>query len=171
MDKIIKITTIAVVMSFVISSCSSKGQNIAIQKKISEVVQPPIASIDPVNILASNCYLCHDPNSKSHDNLLAPPMTGVKYQYMKAHPDKNEFVNAMTSFIMKPDKSTALLKKPVKQVGLMPPTILSEQQVQAVVNYLYDNEINTPLWFADHFEEENGTKWEGEKTIDQLKIR
>lgn len=167
MIQIIKITAFALVISFIVSRCSTK--NTAAQKKISEVVQPAITSIDPVNILASNCYLCHDPNSKSHDNLLAPPMAGVKYQYTKAHPDKNEFVNAMTSFIMKPNKSTALLKKPVKTVGLMPPTVLSEEQVQAVVDYIYDNEIKTPLWFAEHFEEEHGTKWEGQKSIDQFK--
>lgn len=154
-------------ITFVMNSCKQNSASV----KISEVVQPAITSIDPVNILNSNCYLCHDPNSTSHDNLLAPPMAGVKYQYTKAHPEKNDFVNAMTSFILMPDKSTALLKKPVKTVGLMPSTILSEQQVKAVVDYIYNTDIKTPHWFAEHFEEENGIKWEGKKTIDQLKIR
>ncbi|MFT7150005.1 MAG: hypothetical protein ACI82Q_001870, partial [Nonlabens sp.] len=42
--------------------------------------------------------------------------------------------------------------------GLMPKTALSDQELKAIVGFIYDNELPEPTWFADHEEEMHGTE-------------
>lgn len=111
-------------------------------------------------LLKTNCYACHNPYSNSHDNILAPPMVAVKYKYKKTYDSRDEFISKMVSFVVEPSKDNAIMKGPIKRFGLMPaiPT-LKEDQAKEIVSYIFDNNIEKPEWFAEHFEEEHGTPW------------
>ncbi|MDZ7614046.1 MAG: hypothetical protein U5K51_10420 [Flavobacteriaceae bacterium] len=39
-------------------------------------------------LLKSKCYACHAVNTKSHDEIIAPPMAAVKRRYLMMYPDK-----------------------------------------------------------------------------------
>lgn len=109
-----------------------------------------ISSQKASNLLAVNCYICHDPKTNSHDEMLAPPLAGIKKRYIKATTDREAFIKYMTSFVSNPTEENALMKGPVRRFGLMPKTALDSEQISAIVTYIYDNEIPEPTWFVDH---------------------
>ncbi len=123
---------------------------------------PPLTEVVPLsrvsNILAVNCYICHNPNSMSHDEIVAPPLIATKMRYLKESADRNTFINRMTAYISNPNKETTLMKGAVKRFGLMPQSVLSEDDIRAVAGFIYDNEILAPSWFAAHEKEMHGTK-------------
>ncbi|GAB5552526.1 MAG: hypothetical protein Sapg2KO_21170 [Saprospiraceae bacterium] len=50
------------------------------------------------------------------------------------------------------------MKGPIKRFGLMPKTTLSKNEIQELVKYIYHEELETPKWFPEHFEEEHAVK-------------
>jgi len=101
-------------------------------------------------LLASNCYVCHNPNSKSHDEILAPPLAGIKMRYQRATSDREAFITKMTSFVSNPSEESALMHGPVRRFGLMPKTALSDKEISEIVTYISDNELPRPEWFEGH---------------------
>ncbi len=137
------------------------------------VADPEVSANSPENVVLSEqeglrrlttyCNACHNPSSESHDNILAPPMAAVKYRWLQEYPDKEEFVEKMTAFVLIPSEEAALMRGPVKRFGLMPKLgALPPDKMQELVTYIYDNELRTPSWFPAHFEEEHGKPWEGQ---------
>lgn len=125
------------------------------QESIAGLNQEPfhsssITSDSASNLLAINCYVCHDPKSSSHDELLAPPLAGIKKRYKSATSNRAEFIQKMTSFAFNPSKDAAMMKGPIKRFGLMPKTALDQPQIEAIVTYIHDNEIPAPSWFGEH---------------------
>ena len=48
------------------------------------------------------------------------------------------------------------MKGPLRRFGLMPKNNLNDEEVKALVAFIYDNDIEAPSWFAEHFEEQHG---------------
>jgi hypothetical protein len=146
-----------------IVGCNNKPKNI--NRIISEAELQEIQNISPMlisegeELLTTSCYSCHSPNSKSHDDMLAPPLGGIKHKYKGIYPDRNVFIAQMSSFIIEPTKDNALMKGPVKKFSLMPITTLSDKQILELTAFIYDNKLVVPLWFPKHFEEKHGKKW------------
>jgi hypothetical protein len=109
--------------------------------------------------LKTNCYSCHNPQSTSHDDMLAPPLAGIKFKYQNHYPERSEFIVKMSNFIHSPTSNNAVMRGPVRHFGLMPKVPLELEEIRQVVAYIYDNEMETPEWFSDHFEEQHGKKW------------
>lgn len=118
-----------------------------------------LSSEEGLKMLELHCYTCHNPKSSSHDDILAPPLVGIKFRYQKAYPERADFIRHVTDFVHNPTKEKALMKGPVRRFGLMPKTALKEEEIKTLSAYIYDNEIEAPSWFAEHFEEEHGRKW------------
>lgn len=89
-------------------------------------------------------------------------MVAVKFRYLKSHPEKEDFVNAVKNFVKSPSSEKALMKGPVKRFGTMPPLPIDDHQLEKIATYIYEQKIKEPSWFADHFGEEHGQKWEGQ---------
>jgi cytochrome c553 len=45
-----------------------------------------IQSEEGLLLLKKNCFACHNPNTNSHDEIIAPPLQGIKEHYLKAYP-------------------------------------------------------------------------------------
>jgi len=130
--------------------CQSKSQENASESSEETLIPNSISSDSASNLLAINCYVCHDPASSSHDDLLAPPLAGIKKRYKNATDSRAAFVERMTSFAFNPTKEAAMMKGPVKRFGLMPKTALDKAQIEAIVQYIHDHEIPAPSWFGAH---------------------
>jgi len=130
--------------------CQNISQENASKSSDETLITSSIISDSASNLLAINCYVCHDPASGSHDDLLAPPLAGIKKRYMNATGNRAEFVQRMTTFAFNPKKDAAMMKGPVKRFGLMPKTALDQPQIEAIVKYIHDNEIPAPSWFGAH---------------------
>lgn len=144
-----------------LASCSSKVEPnyekpIQVdQAKVNQLIDNGTAA----QLIKNNCFTCHNPAATSHDDMLAPPLVGMKYKYQQAFREKEKFIYNMANFIANPSKDNAIMRGPVRRFGVMPKSVLQPEEIQAVVTYLYDNKIEQPEWFSKHFEEEQGKKW------------
>ncbi len=114
-----------------------------------------LASPEVSNLLSVNCYTCHNPNASSHDEIIAPPLTGVKMRYKNATKDREEFIVMMSTYVSNPNEARALMKGPVKRFGVMPKTALDEDEIKKIVTYIFDNDIPEPSWFKEHTKEKH----------------
>lgn len=123
--------------------------------QIQNVSEPKVLSqevlIDPgLELLKKHCYACHNPNTASHDEILAPPLFGIKNHYRNSFPEKEKFVEAMTGFVTAPSEEKSLMKGPIKRFGLMPKPAVSPEEIQLIVSYIEANEIEKPKWYDSH---------------------
>ena len=105
---------------------------------------------DGLTLLKKHCYACHNPNTNSHDDIIAPPLAGIKKHYSDAYPEKADFSTAMMEFVKNPTAEKSLLKGPVNRFGLMPKPAISEEEIKQIVTYIRDSELEKPKWFDAH---------------------
>lgn len=100
-------------------------------------------------LLANNCYTCHSPKT-SEENSMAPPMMAVKMQYISEDTSKEDFVNAMVEWSKNPSKKNSKMPDAIKKYGLMPYQFYPESTIRQIADYMFDNEIEFPVWFQAH---------------------
>lgn len=110
------------------------------------------------NLFKNTCYPCHSVTSKSHDEIIAPPMIAVKRRYLMTYPDKDIFVNALVDFSKDPKDDKALMFGAVQQFRVMTNLNFNEEDLKKIATYIYENDIEKPDWFDAHFKEEHGGK-------------
>lgn len=98
-------------------------------------------------LLKKHCYQCHNPNTTSHDEILAPPLFGIKSHYKKAYPESDQFIETMVDFVKNPLEEKALMKGPIKRFGVMKNPVVSKEDVQIIVEYIEANDLQKPVWF------------------------
>lgn len=108
------------------------------------------------SLFYTNCYACHSVSSASHDEILAPPMAAVKWRYMRSYKTEESFVNAIVEWGKNPHIEKALMRAAVDQFEVMPKQVFDEEELRKIATYIYQNEIEKPVWFQTHFEEQHG---------------
>lgn len=106
-------------------------------------------------LMETNCYVCHSP-SANHDNRIAPPMIAIKKHYIDDTTTKEQFIELMQAWIKNPNEENAKMFGAVKRFGVMPKTPYPEETIQQIADYMFDNDIEQPDWFEDHFNKEKG---------------
>lgn len=99
-------------------------------------------------LLKKNCYSCHHPTRKIAR--MAPPMEYVKEHYIKEGTTQEEFTEAFVSFVLHPTKEKAKMPGAIANFGLMPQQAFSEEMLQKIADYIYNNEIEGPGDFQEH---------------------
>jgi cytochrome c2 len=112
-------------------------------------------------LFKNNCYACHSVISKSHDEIIAPPMVAIKRRYQMSYSSKEDFVEALVNWSKDPKEENALMRGAVQQFKVMPKQVFKEDDLQKIATYIYDNEIEKPDWFEAHSEEEHGGNGNG----------
>lgn len=148
-----KFINIIAVAIFLLTSCNKTNKNIAI-KNTSNSTQENEQS-EGYTLLKSNCYACHSITSKSHDEIIAPPMVAVKRRYLKEYLSKEDFVNAIVNWSKNPNEETALMLGAVKRFKVMPKQAFNEDDLKKIAEYIYENEIEMPDWFENHFNQKH----------------
>ncbi len=92
-------------------------------------------------LFQDNCLACHNAEI---DPPQAPPMFGVQMKYKMATKDKAAFVDKLTAFVTNPSKDKALLKEPVKMLGVMPNLGFDEADVRKIAAYIHDESFAPP---------------------------
>ncbi len=94
------------------------------------------------------CKSCHMPKGDGHASLdgkhekrKAPPMAMVKKRYLKAYPERDDFVKAVAAWAAAPSQDKALLKRAVKHHGVMPAQELKADSLKNVAAYIYDEDM------------------------------
>lgn len=107
-------------------------------------------------LMKANCYICHNPNAASHDEVIAPPFKAVKNRYTKEYDTKEEFVNAVVDWVRNPSEERALMYGAVEQYKVMPQMLVEVADLEKIASYLYDNKVDEPEWMNEHMKEEKG---------------
>jgi len=101
-------------------------------------------------LMKNNCYACHNPNTASHDDILAPPFKAVKMHYNREYDNKKDFVDAMVNWVQNPEEDKALMFGAVKRFKVMPKLPLPTEDLGEIATYIYENNVEEPEWMEDH---------------------
>ena len=112
-------------------------------------------------LMKNYCYACHNPNTVSHDSILAPPFRAVKMRYSMAHNTKEDFVNAIVNWAQNPNENKALMYGAVQRFKVMPKLPLPTSDLEAIATYMYENEVEQPQWMEEHMAEMKGMGMHG----------
>lgn len=154
----LSILPIAFFLLLLVSCNDSKKANYSNQTDVEVKTTTYTASNHPgKKLMESKCYVCHNP-STDHDSRIAPPMVAIKSHYLSDDTSKEEFTNAVWSFVKQPSKDKTKMRGAVKRFGVMPYQSFSEEDIKLISDYMYDFEIDEPEWFKEHIEEESNGK-------------
>ncbi len=158
----IKIVTLFLIGSLIATSCNKapKNMDVVISQDEKTAIENTVSlsSVDAKSFLKTNCFACHNPQSTSHDDMLAPPLAGIKYKYKTMYPDRTTFISRMSDYIESPSKENTLMKGPIKRFGIMPKSPLAKSEITAITAYIYDNPLEIPDWFEEYFEDKHDKK-------------
>ncbi|PHR72893.1 MAG: hypothetical protein COA67_04105 [Lutibacter sp.] len=116
---------------------------------------------DGYTIMKNNCYVCHNPNTTSHDDIIAPPFKAVKMHYTRAYDNKEDFVDAIVNWVQNPDEEKALMHGAVRRFKVMPQLPLPKKDLEKIATYIYENDVDEPEWMDDHMKEKQMGNGEG----------
>ncbi len=99
-------------------------------------------------VAISACLACHNPELTPS---LAPPFYGVQNRYKRNYDDKQSFITAISNWAKNPSQEKALMKRPVKKLGLMPAMPLPDDMLAQIGAYLYEENFEPPCthWAND----------------------
>jgi len=149
-----KILIYSLFLVLITMSCDINKKNKQ-QISVAEIENVPISDSDGLSLIQQKCYICHSVTSESHDNLLAPPLEAIKRRYKMTYPTKDEFVEAITNWVVNPVEEDALMRGAVQNFNVMPNLMYNKEEVKKMATYIYNNELETPIWFELHFNEEH----------------
>ena len=157
-----------------IFSCHKKESSKSSHSEPTVKLDAPKEQVEGYILLKNNCYACHSATSKSHDDIIAPPMIAIKKRYTKSYATKEDFVNAIVNWSKDPKEEKALMKGAVKRFKLMPKQAFKEDNLRKIADYIYESKIEQPEWFDAHFNEEHGAKggkeMQGNNWIKKMKL-
>ncbi|MDD5152115.1 MAG: c-type cytochrome [Flavobacterium sp.] len=104
-------------------------------------------------LFQQKCYACHSVITKSHSEIIAPPMIAVKKRYSMQYDNKEDFVNAVVAYASDPKVENALMPGAIDKFKPMPKQAFEEKDLRKIATYIYENQIETPVWFEDHFQQ------------------
>lgn len=107
-------------------------------------------------LFKQQCLICHG-GAPSHDKLIAPPMLAVKRRYIMRYNTQEEFEKAMLVWTLNPTKEKALMRGAVAEFNLMPKPATPEEDLKKIVTFIYENKLEQPEWFEEHYQEMHGT--------------
>lgn len=131
MYQIIKLTLLSFLSLIFLVDLQGQQDNSASEKK-------------GYQLMKTYCYICHNPNVTSHNQMVAPPMMMVKQHYQPNYPKKEDFINAIISWVHHPSSAKVLMPGAVRKFKIMPPLAYSKNDVIVIATYIFDHEIDKP---------------------------
>ena len=136
----------AIAFLILVGSCTNKPEA---TKEPSETEFELAEVVTAKDNIETVCYACHSP-SATPDNRFAPPLEIAKRNYLVETANKAEFVDKMVQFILYQTAEQSMLHSDVEQYGLMDPVGFSEEDVRAIAEYIYENELEKPDWLMEN---------------------
>jgi cytochrome c553 len=147
-----KINFIIIGLFFIVlSSFNKQITTKTTYKKVA--VKAATQNSEGLRLFQQNCYACHSVITKSHDEIIAPPMIAVKRRYLMKYTTKEAFVKAVVAYASDPKAENALMIGAVNKFKAMPKQAFKKEDLRKIAAYIYENKIETPVWFEDHFQQ------------------
>ena len=115
----------------------------------------PASADDSTKLFQENCAACHMGEARGPDRI-APPIFAVKNHYRQVHQDKDGFIDALSAWILSPEKGKSLMPGAVRRFGLMEPVDLEETSARKIAEFIHSGEFHVPGWYAEHYRQEHG---------------
>ncbi|WP_372752631.1 c-type cytochrome [Mariniflexile sp.] len=149
-----KIYFLLLVLLFCFTDCKNDKSDTytdvtSVYSKISDPTHPG------KKLMETYCYACHDATT-TEDKRLAPPMIAIKNRYIFKSTTKAEFTDAMQNWIKNPNEKDAKMFGAVKRFGVMAKLPYPEDVISKISDYIYDNDIEQPEWFQEHYNQKRG---------------
>ncbi len=106
-------------------------------------------------LMEIHCYVCHDV-TRPEDKRLAPPMVAIKKRYIFQNTSKESFINDIQKWIKNPNEEGAKMFGAVRRFGVMQKLPYPEDVIEQIADYMFDNEIEQPEWFEEHYKQMRG---------------
>jgi len=87
---------------------------------------------------SGNCVTCHFETEKKS----APSMTEIRENYLRAFPKKEDFVNYMATWVLKPNATTSIMQDSIDEFELMPELGYDEYTLKEIAKYIYETDFN-----------------------------
>lgn len=114
---------------------------------IPEITSGKTDDIKGLKLMAQHCLSCHNPDmGGGHASRLGPPIFKVREHYFREGISKEEFTASMLSFVKNPSQEKTKMYGAVKNFGLMPPIVIPKEDLELIVNYIYDNDLSSEAW-------------------------
>ena len=84
-----------------------------------------------------NCITCHHPT----ESISAPSAKILKERYMDVFPKKEDFINYMSNWVIKPNKEKSIMIDQIEKYELMPELGYDLDTLKKISAYLYDTEF------------------------------
>lgn len=132
---------------FFFVSCQKKAELYEIPKNLTQT-----EAEEAQQLMSTHCYICHNPTASETEGRVAPPMVAIKARYLMNNATKEEFVSHITQFVENPTEENAIMYGAVDRFNVMPKQVFPEGVVQKIANYMYEYQIEEPVWFKEHWE-------------------
>lgn len=125
---------------------------VACEKRVEvDLAKVPMEQVEQgVALLPTYCNTCHGVGEKEIDEMLAPPLWGVRAHYLARSPDPEAFVDAMAEFIIEPKMEKSLMPHAVNRYGLKAPVSLTAEEIRAVAWAIYAGRVERPGWSREY---------------------
>ena len=87
---------------------------------------------------SGNCVTCHFKSEKKS----APSIVEIKENYLRAFPKKEDFVDYLSTWVLKPNPTTSIMKDSIEEFELMPELGYDEYTLREIAKYIYDTDFN-----------------------------
>lgn len=128
-------------------SCQKKTELQPFSKDVSQT-----EALEAQQLMATHCYSCHSPTASETEGRIAPPMVALKARYLMVYPTKEDFVLHLTQFVENPTTDNAIMYGAVDRFNIMPKQVFPEGVVEKIANFMYEYQIEEPVWFKEHWE-------------------
>jgi len=100
-----------------------------------------------INIYASNskllfngnCTICH----LISKNKTAPSILEIKSRYLRAYPNKKDFVKQMSIWVKNPNEETSIMQEYITKYKIMPNLAYDIGALEEIAAYIYDTNFLT----------------------------
>ena len=119
-------------------SCNSrKDENI---EKGESTETSSIYTSKGYELMQQKCFICHfeKPDPSKKDAMLAPPMLRVQEHYKPSYPEKDEFINAIVSWVKNPSESETLMPGAIRKFNLMPVLPYEDADLKLIAEVIYN---------------------------------
>lgn len=144
MKKIGSIFSLGLLTTMLVSGCSGE----------SNTENNETAELNGEALMKTNCLTCHG-NGSSHDDILAPPMMGIKNHYLEEGMSEVDFVKSIVDWTLNPNEEDSKMSGAVERFKVMPKQDFDIKEVEAIAKFMYNNEMEKPQWFDQHMKEEH----------------
>ena len=164
-----KIFYILIASIFFFSTSCTKEKKTVVKKEIAVNTDQLIYQSKGYKLMEQKCFICHFPKSdpSKRDQMIAPPMLRVQEHYKPSYSKKEDFVNAIRTWVANPTEDKVQMPGAVRKFNIMPKLAYADEDVKLIAETLYDIDFGVSPKMHNNNQKlqlNNGKKWELDKT-------